>query len=402
MAAHPGLLYVCSTGFFFFSIATFASQLLFGLASPGRAVASAFAGTAVLLACSGALSLSGATSLAGAAAVGFAAGSAVFAVLAVASGDRAFSDVDFTCYRGTLSRGRRWGARAEELNPYRAGRGHPATQTPRRDLRLFATVAAVGMLASVTYLTTWPSPVPPRPLPSGVSRLHSGLLVADPLDKVVGLGQLQDQYVLDGSAGPRLGWVSETKGGLAVGIKAHRGWAGWFASTIHAAGPAVAWHTVISPTALRLGTKGQGIAVFAVQTATTQKNGVINYIVVAAVCRSGSYRWLIGNAHGLVARASTQVLWASKWQAVPQHGTALPSQAVTVVTDGSHSLSVWFGTDEIFSSERLVLDMPAPFQAYLEVQSSAAAYYARGSTTSGLQTMHPWCCEGCRKARGSS
>ena len=100
MAAHPGLLYACSTGFFFFSIATFASQLLFGLASPGRAVASAFAGTAVLLACSGALSLSGATSLAGAAAVGFAAGSAVFAVLAVASGDRAFSDVDFTCYRG--------------------------------------------------------------------------------------------------------------------------------------------------------------------------------------------------------------------------------------------------------------------------------------------------------------
>ncbi|MGD0810496.1 MAG: hypothetical protein ABSA91_12450 [Acidimicrobiales bacterium] len=238
-------------------------------------------------------------------------------------------------------------------------------------------MAAVGMLASVTYLTTWPSPVPPRPLPSGVSRLHSGLLVADPLDKLVGLGQLQDQYVLDGSAGPRLGWVSETKGGLAVGIKAHRGWAGWFASTIHAAGPAVAWHTVISPTALRLGTKGQGIAVFAVQTATTQKNGVINYIVVAAVCRSGSYRWLIGYAHGLVARASTQVLWASKWQAVPQHGTALPSQAVTVVTDGSHSLSVWFGTDEIFSSERLVLDMPAPFQAYLEVQSSAAAYYAR-------------------------
>jgi hypothetical protein len=38
---------------------------------------------------------------------------------------------------------------------------------------------------------------------------------------------------------------------------------------------------------------------------------------------------------------------------------------------------VWFGTDRIFSSERLVLKMPAPFQAYLEVQSSAPAYYAR-------------------------
>jgi hypothetical protein len=99
MAAHPELLYACSAGFFFFSIATFASQLLFGLSSPGRAVASVLAGTAVLLVCSGALSLSGATSLAVAAAAGFAAGSAVFAVLAVAAGDRAFSDVDFTCYR---------------------------------------------------------------------------------------------------------------------------------------------------------------------------------------------------------------------------------------------------------------------------------------------------------------
>jgi hypothetical protein len=99
MAAHPGLLYACSAGFFFFSIATFASQLLFGLSSPGRAVASALAGTAVLVVCSGALSLSGTTSLAVAAATGFAAGSAVFAVLAVAAGDRAFSNVDFTCYR---------------------------------------------------------------------------------------------------------------------------------------------------------------------------------------------------------------------------------------------------------------------------------------------------------------
>jgi len=203
------------------------------------------------------------------------------------------------------------------------------------------------------------------------------LLVADPLDRAVTLGQLQDQYVLDGSAGTKLGWASETTAGLAVGIKAHNGWAGWFASTIHADGPAVAWHAVISPTALPLGTKGRGLAVFAVQTAATQKSGVINYIVVAAVCRGGSYRWLVGYAHGLVAGASTHVLWASKWQPVPRRGTLLASQAVTVVTDGSHSLSVWFGTDEIFNSKHLVLKMPAPFQAYLEVQSSAPAYYAR-------------------------
>ena len=284
---------------------------------------------------------------------------------------------------GTLSRRRLRGARPAGAQRSRGGRGgwagheHPATLTPRRDLRFYATLAGVVMLITVVYLTAWPSPAPARPLPAGLSRLHSGLLVADPLDNSVTLGRLQDQYVLDGSAGPKLGSASETTAGLTVGIKAHQGWAGWFASTIHAAGPAVAWHVVISPTALHLGTKGRGLAVFAVQTATTQKSGVINYIVVAADSRSGSYRWLIGYAHGLVAGASTQVLWTSKWQPVPRNSTLLPSQAVTVVTDGSHSLSVWFGTDRIFSSERLVLKMPAPFQAYLEVQSSAPAYYAR-------------------------
>jgi hypothetical protein len=271
------------------------------------------------------------------------------------------------------------GLRSRAGRTGQAGRHHPATQTPKRDLRLYATAAAVVMLVSVVYLTAWPSPAPARPLPAGLSRLHSGLLVADPLDNSVTLGQLQDQYVLDGSAGPKLGSVSETTAGLTVGIKAHHGWAGWFASTIHAAGPAVAWHVIISPTALHLKTKGRGLAVFAVQTATTQKSGVINYIVVAADSRSGSYRWLIGYAHGLVAGASTQVLWTSKWKPVARNSTLLASQAVTVVTDGSHSLSVWFGTNKIFSSERLVLKMPAPFQAYLEVQSSSPAYYARFS-----------------------
>jgi hypothetical protein len=98
-AADVGLLYACSAGFFFFSLGTFATQLLFSLSSAGQAVRSAVAGTTVMLACSGALSLSGVTSLAVAAAVAFTAGSAVFAALAITAGDRAFSNVDYTCYR---------------------------------------------------------------------------------------------------------------------------------------------------------------------------------------------------------------------------------------------------------------------------------------------------------------
>jgi hypothetical protein len=99
-AADVGLLCACSAGFLFFSIGTFAAQLLFALSSPGHAVLSAVAGTGTMLFCSAVLSLSGLASLAVAAAAGFAAGSAVFAAVAVVAADWAFSNVDFTCYRG--------------------------------------------------------------------------------------------------------------------------------------------------------------------------------------------------------------------------------------------------------------------------------------------------------------
>jgi hypothetical protein len=99
MAASPGLLYACSAGFLLLSIGTFASQLLFSLSSPGRPVVASLVGTAVLVATSGTLSLSGLTSLSVAAAVGFTSGCGVFAVLALLAGEKAFSEVDFTCYR---------------------------------------------------------------------------------------------------------------------------------------------------------------------------------------------------------------------------------------------------------------------------------------------------------------
>jgi hypothetical protein len=162
--------------------------------------------------------------------------------------------------------------------------------------------------------------------------------------------------------------------GLEVGIKAHSGWAGWFAATIHAAGPEVAWHTVMYPAPVPAG--GRAIAVFAVQTATTQSSGEINYVVVAAVTRAGDAYWLVGYAHGLVADATTKVLWKSPAQRLGS-GSGIPGRALTLVTDGRHCLSVWIGSTRVFSNARLNLDIPPPFQAYLEVQSSAPAYQAR-------------------------
>ncbi|HTV10672.1 MAG TPA: hypothetical protein VME20_02315 [Acidimicrobiales bacterium] len=99
MAASSGLLYMCTAGFLFLSIGTFASQLLFGMSAASHSVVASLVGAVVLVVCSLVLSISGATSLANAAAISFLAGCAVFATLAVAADAKAFSRVDFTCYR---------------------------------------------------------------------------------------------------------------------------------------------------------------------------------------------------------------------------------------------------------------------------------------------------------------
>ncbi len=248
--------------------------------------------------------------------------------------------------------------------------------TPRRGLRSQVTVAAAAMLAATYSLSAWPGPAPARALPGGLDRVASGLAMADELTRQLTAGQLEDAYSVNGSAGPRLGWVYEDAAGLRVGIKAHRGWAGWFAETIHAAGPRVAWHAAVLPAALRPGARGRGIAVFAVQTATTQTSGILDYIVVAAVSRGHSYRWIVGYAHGVVAGATTDVLWTSPWHTVPT-GADLPRVAVTVITDGRRRLAVWLGATEVFHNCHLDLNIPAPFQAYLEVQSSGPSYSTR-------------------------
>jgi len=257
----------------------------------------------------------------------------------------------------------------------------PASRLPRfkrsRTARVYAqrwrvevTLGAVALIVAATMLTAWPAANPPRGAPNGVSLTRSGLVMAAPFDRPVSQGQLMDHYAFNGSAPPGVGWTRATRGGLQVGVRAHAGWAGWFAVTLHAAGPGVVWHVQMSRPR-RPVIAGRGEAVFAVQTATTQHSGVINYVVVSALSMHGEGEWLIGYAHGVVADADTEVLWRSPLQA-----DAPSTEPVTIRTDGHHRLKVWLGDRLVYSSDRLALDIPPPFQAYLEVQGEGTAYTA--------------------------
>ncbi len=205
-------------------------------------------------------------------------------------------------------------------------------------------------------------------MPLGLTLTHSGLAIADPFATSAPDRQLLDHYVFNGSAAPGVGWVSATEGGLDVGVHAHRSWAGWFAVTLRAAGPDVVWHARMARPSTPVGS-GVGEAVLAVQSASTQRNGSINYVVVSALSSGGKSTWQIGSAHGFVADAVTDRLWQE-----PLRADAPAVEPVTIRTDGRHSLSVWFGDRLVYSSNDLHMHDPPPFQAYLEVQGRGIPY----------------------------
>ncbi len=114
---------------------------------------------------------------------------------------------------------------------------------------------------------------------------------------------------------------------------------------------------------------GVGEAVLAVQSASTQRNGTINYVVVSALSSRGKSTWQVGSAHGYLANAVTDLLWQE-----PLRTDTPPTESVTVQTDGHHALTVWFGNRVVYSGHDLHMNDPAPFQAYLEVQGRGIGY----------------------------
>jgi len=263
-------------------------------------------------------------------------------------------------------------------SPYpHSGQGHDRRRRARRGARARANlwrleiaVIAVALLIGTIALTTWPGPAPPRPMPEGLTLVHSGLTMADPFESSVPNRQLLDHYVFNGSAATGVGWAQATPHGLDVGVRSHAGWAGFFAVTLPAAGANTVWHAVVARPSSSVGS-GVGEAVLAVQSASTQRNGSINYVVVSALSSHGNGSWQVGSAHGFVANAFTERLWQE-----PLRADTPATEPVTVRTDGRRSLTVWLGARQVFSSHHLHMNDPAPFQAYLEVQARGIGYVA--------------------------
>jgi hypothetical protein len=120
-------------------------------------------------------------------------------------------------------------------------------------------------------------------------------------------------------------------------------------------------------------------------------NGLINYVTCYAQVTAGEgYYWGVELATGNTNQATSyQELWTG-----PTYSNTGPSdEACTIVTNGSNLLQVYMNSTLVYSNTSDSLNMPEPFNAYLEVQTSDseqmlwAGYTDYYATTSNVVTI---------------
>jgi len=215
----------------------------------------------------------------------------------------------------------------------------------------------------------------PVPLYS-ISQTRSGQDAVDPLnDEVQTQQQLQDnqQFWTYGGDAPALNapyqFFKDTQG-LHIDVQAPTDatWAGFYAVTPNT--NARLYHAVITTPVRTIPTPGDfyenGLYV-----QTSQP--LVNYVACFSSTGTDGTSWAVGTATGNADQITQfQVLWADTSMNQPL------TRDCTIITNGSNYLKVYLDGAMVYTSNTLNLQMPAPFNAYLEPQSSYAGQMLDG------------------------
>src|ERR1035437_2186069 len=110
-------------------------------------------------------------------------------------------------------------------------------------------------------------------------------------------------------------------------------------------------------------------------------NGFINYVTCAAQVNPNGYEWIVLLAQGNKVQATSCLTLYEKV------GGPL-TQSCTIVTNGNNMLKVYLANTLVYSSTSLSLNMPPPFNAYLEVESNVANATLWGKYTDYYATLN--------------
>jgi hypothetical protein len=234
--------------------------------------------------------------------------------------------------------------------------------------------------------TSSPSPSPsptPTPAPSSNSTTNSivltksGLVASDSLtngnyDRSQLDSNNPNKWTYYGSApveGAPYDYYEDTSVGLHLGVQAPGSgqWAGFFAET--PALSAQTYHAILTIPYSSTADNSFNTGLY-VQTA----NGLINYITCAAEATPSGNSWSIVWATGNTEQATSyQTLWSDTSASQPK------TRDCTIITNGDNFLQVYLDNQQVYSSSSLHLQMPAPFNAFLEVQSSTSTAMLYGT-----------------------
>jgi hypothetical protein len=209
-----------------------------------------------------------------------------------------------------------------------------------------------------------------------LSKVRSGLVASDSFTK----GNL-DNWTVYGSAIAREAPYKyfENSTGLYLGIRVTKSsqWAGIFAETpstnaylFHAT--LTLPYTTISDNQFNTGLYVQ-----------TTYNGLVNYVTCVANVNQSGYYWSVVLATGSQDGAKDfTTLWADYRRNQPL------TRDCTIITNGENYLKVYLDGAAVYSSSTLELTMPAPFYAFVEVQTTSSSQMRFGAYADYYATLN--------------
>jgi hypothetical protein len=210
-----------------------------------------------------------------------------------------------------------------------------------------------------------------------IAKQSSGLIDFDPLDNVtMSQQQLQSsqKYWSYGGSAAYYGApysFDEDGQGLHVGVQAPASgqYAGFYAVTPDTHGEA--FHANLT---LPTSTTAQGV--YNVGLYVQTDNGSIDYVTCIGQTSSAGAQWSVWSATGNSTTAKTITeLWADLAPNQPL------SQSCTIVTNGRNYVSIYLDNSNVYANDKLNLQMPSPFNAFLEVESSYSGQMLTGTFT---------------------
>ncbi len=244
--------------------------------------------------------------------------------------------------------------------------------TRTKPTHLSVLIAAIIIALALTT-ATGPAIIGAHAATSTISLTSSGLVASDSLTTGNTAG-----WTITGNASPGGSVSKENSSGLYLGVKTGLAgdWAGWFAKSANT--NALLFHAVLTLPYKTIADNAFNTGLY-VQTSSSN---FINYVACAAVVSTTGYYWTVVQATGpAVGAVTTTNLWTSPTNTMPL------TQDCTIITNGNNYLKVYLGGNVVYKSSTLTLNMPSPFNAYLEVQTNSASAIRFGSYLSYYSTI---------------